>query len=314
MIRNGDIALDSPEAINMPYSISVAAMNVLRFAQVADTPDAPPRFTHKLETPKPDHYFGFHADDWFRAVWAIFFFQKRRRKPIDLPSGQYKLTKPLAICKVSSTDGNRMVKNELTDLSEEAALRKMNNYFATARAQMLTLPLNCDDNLVERLLRRADPKINYLTSLHCSPSLTSKRKESIRTQKARAAQLNELYAEILPLFLPVAEDIMATLRLRIPKATYSSVPAKDVRSFYVSLGDKTASYLENQESLVPAFAEVDKNEDKAAAYNKNMQLLKLAFVTGDLIDTLEVEDIDWEHTLVLLGTNMATVIKAREFT
>jgi hypothetical protein len=135
---------------------------------------------------------------------------------------------------------------------------------------MPTLPSNCDDNLVERLLRRADPNINYLTSLHCSPSLTTKRKESIRAQKARAAQLNELYAEILPLSLPAAEDIMATLRLRIPGAVYSSVPAKDVRAFYNSLGNKTASYLENQESLVPAFAEVDKDEDKAAAYNKIM--------------------------------------------
>ena len=59
-------------------------------------------------------------------------------------------------------------------------MRKMNIYFARAGAQMPTMLPNCDDNLVERLSRSADLKINYLMFLHYSPFLTSKRRESIR--------------------------------------------------------------------------------------------------------------------------------------
>ncbi|KAL2173046.1 uncharacterized protein P884DRAFT_303798 [Thermothelomyces heterothallicus CBS 202.75] len=76
-------------------------------------------------------------------------------------------------------------------------------------------------------------------------------------------------------------------------------------AFYLALGSKrTADYLYNQESLIPAFVEIERRHDNVAdLYKEVIKLLARASVTSDLIDTLPLKPIDWPYAIRLLGGN-----------
>ncbi|KAL2186780.1 hypothetical protein L209DRAFT_744027 [Thermothelomyces heterothallicus CBS 203.75] len=75
------------------------------------------------------YYFGFYTDDWFRAVYTIYFFGERR--PV------------------------------------------------------------IDNTCLDRLLYQGDPKYKYIASLKIGTSLSTIRKDMIRSKRAKAAALNE---------------------------------------------------------------------------------------------------------------------------
>ncbi|RYP61884.1 hypothetical protein DL771_009973 [Monosporascus sp. 5C6A] len=83
-VRNGDI-FDSFPALQMghtdiPIMHAYYALMLLRFNTVSNEKRAPPPFTQEpnVEEITATHRYGYHADDWFRAYWAILAFQTRR--------------------------------------------------------------------------------------------------------------------------------------------------------------------------------------------------------------------------------------------
>lgn len=102
-IRNGDLGLHPETEINLSYTVLVTALNILRFSRVSDTKDAPSRFTQDLTVTEKGWYFGFHADDWFRAFLAICYFLERRRHRLDVERGLFK-ERDLYIYRVAKTE------------------------------------------------------------------------------------------------------------------------------------------------------------------------------------------------------------------
>ncbi|KAK4151717.1 hypothetical protein C8A00DRAFT_35617 [Chaetomidium leptoderma] len=306
-IRNGDVDMAPPSEVNMQLSLLIAALNILKFAKTSDEDNAPPRFVQRLDKARAGYYYGYHADDWFRVVFAIIYFLERRRKTIDTASGLFKgSNKELKIFKVSKTDSLRMVSDSLEHLAEEDELRTKSIVLQNMRNQIPSLPPGLDDNALDRLLRRFDGKYTYMVNLDLGTSLTRIRKESILAKKQQAATLNERYREILALTLPAAKEVVQSLRRRLVKAKYFNNTGESSSTFYDSLGEGAKSYLENSENLVPAFATLEEGEkDETVQYIEIMKLLKLAAITGEMIDTLQPSSMDWEGTMKLLGADMA---------
>ena len=302
-IFNGDVGLQPAAKINVLYSTLLAALNILKFSRVADDPSSAPRFQQHPEQKRAPYYLGYHADDWFRAVFAIYYFNERRRKVIDVPGGNF-ATPPLSVFKVTTTDSERMVDKSLVTLSEEAELLNIATQLKKIRAQMPTLPASVDDSRLQTLLRRGDTKYQYMVSLKMGTSLTRARKDLILKKKAVARDLDERYVEMLPLSIDAAADILTLLRARFPKGRVHIVPQDVENAFYASLGERTRSYLFNQEGLAPAFAEIEgRTASVQEAYGEVVKLLNRAAVTSDLIDTLEPPPISWPRALELLGTS-----------
>ncbi len=90
-VRNGDLGLSKEtEKLDLTTTAVLTAYNILLFATTG--PDSEKsRFVHDpLRTEKDGCYHGFHVEDWFRAIYAMKFFNDRRRKnPIDVAAGQF---------------------------------------------------------------------------------------------------------------------------------------------------------------------------------------------------------------------------------
>lgn len=89
LIRQGDISAGAanPSAVEPGWTAIFCAFQVLCFSTVS--PDSK---TRRFPTSiSPSAYFGFEADAWFRALFAVAFFFDRRngKKYIDRQSGQY---------------------------------------------------------------------------------------------------------------------------------------------------------------------------------------------------------------------------------
>lgn len=203
----------------MHYTL-LAALDILRFSTVSDDPDAAPRFQAHHVDPSPHHY-GYHADDWFRALCAMIFFLERRRKPIDVSKGNFN-TGRLFLYKVTATDQNRMAIESLATVDEESAQQEHITYLHMMRTQAPTLPPGIDDNRFTWVLRRADAHLDYMASLVQPSSLSAARIASLTAKKAKASGLNKRYSEMLPLSVMSADMILTMLRARFSKGIYHS--------------------------------------------------------------------------------------------
>ncbi|KAL2162597.1 hypothetical protein VTH06DRAFT_7511 [Thermothelomyces fergusii] len=65
-------------------------------------------FTYRPDKKGALYYFGFYADDWFHAVYAMFFFGERRRKIIDVLGGNYRPTSRFTVYIGSAVDSTRI--------------------------------------------------------------------------------------------------------------------------------------------------------------------------------------------------------------
>ncbi|KAL2182165.1 hypothetical protein L209DRAFT_746833 [Thermothelomyces heterothallicus CBS 203.75] len=272
----------------------------------SDDASAPASPVHEAATPRPSARKAASKPAPKRKEPRISrYVAERRRKVIDIPSGNFRATRPFTIYKGTTTDSEKMVNKSLEELSEEAEVQKLAFWLKRAYVQIPILPAVVDNTRLDRLLRQGDLKYKYIASLKISTSLSTIRKDMIRSKYAKATTLNEWYAELLPLSIDGAYQLLELLGSRFPKAKYYSVSLEMTNAFYLALGSKrTADYLYNQESLIPAFAEIERHYNNVAdSYKEVIKLLARASVTSDLIDTLPLEPIDWPRAIRLLGGN-----------
>ena len=101
---------------------------------------------------------------------------------------------------------------------------------------MSTLPPGVDDSRLQTLLRGGDTK--YQLSLKIGTSLTRARKDLILKKKNRRARPRRALrgdAEMLPLSIDAAADILSLLRARFPRGRVPSLPEEAIDAFYKSL-------------------------------------------------------------------------------
>ncbi|KAK4234391.1 hypothetical protein C8A03DRAFT_37844 [Achaetomium macrosporum] len=215
-LRNGDVGKTGSSKVNMVYTTLVAGLNVLRFSTVSPTSEECRFRQDRSRDGQEGWYLGFHADDWVRAVFAIYFFYERRRHHVvDVRNGGFAPPKDgYVLYRPALLDSTRIVDKSLVDLSKAAAITHRALQMRLARAQCPTLPPGIDDNRLDALLRRGESRFEYLAGLRMHTSLTRARTAMIQQKAELARQIGERYAEMYPLSLPQGRLVQAELDRR----------------------------------------------------------------------------------------------------
>ena len=201
-VRNGDLGITKPEKLHPCFSLVMAAFLILNWATTGGG-RGERRFSRMKDSTDKACFYGFHADDWFRALYAVrVFHDRRKRSAIDPAVGQYKGMGPLVLCVASVTDTARLVDAPMEDLAEQSSLAAQHVVLANSmRALPANLPaaLAEGESFLEMMSRRSDSFIVYTSGLHMSTCISEMNKEAVSANIQRTQRLNERFSSILPL-------------------------------------------------------------------------------------------------------------------
>ncbi len=320
-VRNGDLgASKSPEKMDVLATTLLAAYNILRFSTQRPGSGDDFRFTMDLvKTEKDGFYHGYHANDWFRAMYAIRFFLDRRRKnPIDVAVGQFSdLSNGFTLYTKSELDTSRMMKGNTTKYSQAMEITAYSNALAREhRSVPQSISKAFQETGTDRMIRRVTARTTYAMGLVSSISLSMQAKETIKARAARIRALGERYEEITPLHEQQTQDIIDHLRLTTPAGTVTSVKGKAVELFSNALGNDTIAHLDAHQSHEEAMLTIDaadKGETRHRALAEIRKLITNMAVASAMLDTLQEREMDWTEALRLLGIVFDELMADRTF-
>ena len=307
-VRNGDLGLSKEtEKLDLTATAVLTAYSILLFATTG--PDSEEsRFVHDpLKTEKDGCYHGFHVDDWFRAIYAMKFFNDRRRKnPIDVAAGQFpEPPNGYTLYSKSDLDTRRMIKGDTTKFSQ---VREMTAYSNALARQHRSLPKSIwkafKETGTDMMIRRVTARTTYAIALVNSISLSMQAKESITARAAKTRALGKRYEEISPLDEQQAQDLIDHLRLTTPAGTVTSVRGKAVGLFSNALGNDAIAHLDAHQSHEEAMLTIDaahQGETRHRALAEIHKLISNMAATSAMLDTLKEREMDWTEALRLLG-------------
>ena len=312
-IFNGDIGLQPATKINVLYNILLATLNILKFFYIVDDLSSALYFQQYLEQKRALYYLSYYIDNQFHAIFAIYYFNKRHYKVIDVLGGNF-ATPLLSIFKVTTIDSERIVDKSLVTLLKETELFNITIQLKKIHAQIPTLLASVDNNYLQILLYKGDTKYQYIVSLKIGTSFIHIYKDLILKKKAITRDLDKRYIEILLLSIDIVANILTLLYTCFLKGRVYIVLQDIENAFYISLREYTRSYLFNQEGLALAFIEIKGYiASIQEAYSKVVKLLNYTTITSDLINILEPPPILQPQVLKLLDTSKEELTSQKGF-
>lgn len=306
-VRNGDMGpTEEPDQLDKIATAMLTAYHILLFATKG--PDSEePRFVHDLlKTEQDGYYHGFHADDWFRAIFAMKFFNDRRRKnPIDVARGQFPdPAGGFTLYSKSRLDTRAVVKDNISTSSQAAAMTSHSTALTRQHIVLPRIPKLFSESGTDIMIRRATARSTYAAGLVKSISLSMQTKQSITAQTARTRALGERFEDITPLCEQQALDIIDTLRMTTPAGTVMSVKGKAVDLFSNALGNDAIAHLDAHQNHEEAMLTIDaahQGETRHRALPEIRRVMKnMAATAAAMLDTLEEREMDWPEALKLL--------------
>ena len=240
-VRNCDMGpAQEPEQLDKIATAVLTAYNILLFATKGPVSEEP-RFVHdRFETEQDGYHHGFHTDDWFRAIFAMKFFNDRRRKnPIDVFKGQFPDPPGgFTLYSKSRLDTRAVVKGDISTLSQAAAMTSHSSALARQHRALSNTPKLFNESGTDMMIRRVTARSTYAAGLVKSILLSMQAKQSITAQTIRTRALGKRFEEITTLCEQQIQDIIDILRDTTPAGTITSVKGKAAKLFFERAGQR----------------------------------------------------------------------------
>lgn len=315
-VRNGDLGIaQQPEKLHVSHCLVIAAFHVLVWSTTGSGKKER-RFLPLEDSTDRASLYGYHADDWFRAMYAVRAFHDRRKKhTIDVPAGQYGKGYQGLLCVASVTDSTAMIKEDIEEISEEAKVVEYNMLLCNSfRATVPASVTKTTDNatFLGVIARRTDHFVLYTSSLRME-NVTGRSKETISANMSRARQLDERYLAIVPLTFSQMARIIEMTRQMFKAPKYYVVSEDALDKWASLLGSGFAETLHSAQDLSPALQEIDKKYNgfqRDLAVRSVRKLLDLSAVTSSLTDTVPPRPMDFPRAVHLVGGNFDAIAKS----